>query len=115
MAQPARIVPSGPKQLYAIGEIPPLGHVPEKMYAWVIRKDHHGPPESSMQIEVVPTWPVGDDEACHAACAASSRSPACARRPIRSATISTASNPVGAACSGKIRMSKDAIASPINS
>jgi crotonyl-CoA carboxylase/reductase len=63
MAQPARIVtPSGPKQLYAIGEIPPLGHVPEKMHAWVIRKDRHGPPESSMQIEVVPTWPVGDDE-----------------------------------------------------
>ena len=63
MAQPIRIVPpSGPKQLYAVGEIPPLGHVPEKMYAWVIRKDRHGPPESSMQIEVVPTWPVGDDE-----------------------------------------------------
>src|SRR5262245_59183026 len=50
------------KDLYAIGEIPPLGHVPEKMHAWAIRKERHGPPESSMQLEVVPTWPVGEDE-----------------------------------------------------
>ena len=45
-----------------IGEIPPLGHVPAKMYAWAIRKERHGPPETSMQIEVVPTWPIADDE-----------------------------------------------------
>jgi crotonyl-CoA carboxylase/reductase len=44
------------KDLYEIGEIPPLGHVPKNMYAWAIRKDRHGAPESSMQIEVVPTW-----------------------------------------------------------
>jgi len=50
------------KSLYEIGEIPPLGHVPERMYAWAIRKERHGPPESSMQVEVVPTWPIGDDE-----------------------------------------------------
>ena len=24
---------NGPKDLYELGEIPPLGHVPEKMYA----------------------------------------------------------------------------------
>src|SRR6202046_589428 len=46
------------KNLYAIGEMPPLGHVPESMYAWVVRKDRHGPPEQSMQVEVVPTWPL---------------------------------------------------------
>jgi len=51
-----------PKDLYELGEIPPLGHVPEKMYAWAIRKERHGPPEEAMQVEVVPTWPVGDDE-----------------------------------------------------
>src|ERR1700760_4003447 len=45
------------KDLYEIGEIPPLGHVPASMYAWVVRKERHGPPEQSMQIEVVPTWP----------------------------------------------------------
>jgi crotonyl-CoA carboxylase/reductase len=44
------------KDLYEIGEIPPLGHVPEKMYAWVVRKERHGPPEESMKIEIVSTW-----------------------------------------------------------
>ena len=53
---------AGPKDLYELGEIPPLGHVPEKMYAWAIRKERHGPPEEAMQLEVVPTWPIGDDE-----------------------------------------------------
>jgi NADPH:quinone reductase-like Zn-dependent oxidoreductase len=44
------------KDLYEIGEIPPLGHVPKNMYAWAIRKERHGPPEEAMRIEVVPTW-----------------------------------------------------------
>src|SRR6202161_3862113 len=47
-----------PKALYEIGEIPPLGHVPPTMYAWAVRKDRHGPPEQSMKIEIVPTWPL---------------------------------------------------------
>src|SRR5258707_8985635 len=46
------------KDLYEIGEIPPLGHVPAKMYAWAIRKERHGEPEKAMQMEVVPTWPL---------------------------------------------------------
>ncbi|MGB6732451.1 MAG: alcohol dehydrogenase catalytic domain-containing protein, partial [Xanthobacteraceae bacterium] len=50
------------KDLYVIGEVPPLGHVPAKMYAWAIRKERHGPPETAMQCEVVPTWPIADDE-----------------------------------------------------
>jgi crotonyl-CoA carboxylase/reductase len=50
------------KDLYDLGEIPPLGHVPEKMHAWVIRRDRHGPPEQAMQLEVVPTWEIGADE-----------------------------------------------------
>lgn len=44
------------KDLYEVGEIPPLGHVPSKMYAWAIRKERHGPPDEAMQIEVLPTW-----------------------------------------------------------
>jgi crotonyl-CoA carboxylase/reductase len=44
------------KDLYELGEIPPLGHVPAKMYAWAIRRERHGPPEEAMQVEVVPTW-----------------------------------------------------------
>jgi NADPH:quinone reductase and related Zn-dependent oxidoreductases len=44
------------KDLYEVGEIPPLGHVPKNMYAWAIRRERHGPPDQAMQIEVVPTW-----------------------------------------------------------
>ncbi len=44
------------KDLYDIGEIPPLGHVPKNMHAWAIRQERHGPPEEAMQLEVVPTW-----------------------------------------------------------
>jgi crotonyl-CoA carboxylase/reductase len=47
---------SGVKDLYEVGEIPPLGYVPEKMYAWTIRKERHGAPDQAMQVEVVPTW-----------------------------------------------------------
>ena len=53
---------SGSKELYGIGEIPPLGQVPPKMHAWAIRKDRHGPPTDSFQLEVLPTWPIGEDE-----------------------------------------------------
>src|SRR5438093_13181032 len=66
MTDAATVIPlrskPGPKDLYEVGEIPPLGHVPAKMYAWAIRKERHGPPESSMQLEVLPTWPIGEDE-----------------------------------------------------
>src|SRR6202171_1617971 len=56
--------PSAPplKALYDIGEIPPLGHVPATMHAWAIRKERHGPLEQAMQNEVVPTWPIAEDE-----------------------------------------------------
>ncbi|MGB5092311.1 MAG: crotonyl-CoA carboxylase/reductase [Parvibaculum sp.] len=50
------------KDLYEIGEIPPLGHVPKNMYAWSIRRDRHGPPEQAMQVEVVPTWEIDSNE-----------------------------------------------------
>ena len=50
------------KDLYEIGEIPPLGHVPEKMYAWAIRRERHGTPEDAMQVEVVPTPDIDSDE-----------------------------------------------------
>jgi crotonyl-CoA carboxylase/reductase len=44
------------KDLYEVGEIPPLGHVPKEMYAWTIRQERHGEPDQAMQVEVVPTW-----------------------------------------------------------
>ncbi len=51
------------KDLYEIGQIPPLSHIPSKMYAWTIRADRQGPPEQAMQIEVVETPEIADDEA----------------------------------------------------
>lgn len=50
------------KDLYEIGEVPPLGHVPKRMYAWVIRRERHGDPDKSMQVEVVDTWEIDSHE-----------------------------------------------------
>lgn len=47
------------KDLYEIGEIPPLGHVPEKMYAWAIRRERQGDPDKAMQVETLPVWELG--------------------------------------------------------
>jgi crotonyl-CoA carboxylase/reductase len=55
-AKPALVSDAPLKDLYEVGEIPPLGHVPKTMYAWAIRKERHGEPEQAMQVEVVPTW-----------------------------------------------------------
>lgn len=41
------------KGLYEVAEMPPLGHVPEKMYAWTIRRERHGEPDKAFEIEVV--------------------------------------------------------------
>jgi len=57
MNDTAEIIPftGSHKDLYEVGEIPPLGHVPPRMYAWAIRRERHGPPEQSFQVEVVET------------------------------------------------------------
>lgn len=52
-AQPSYDAPQ--KDLYEIGEIPPLGYVPKTMYAWAIRRERHGNPDTAMQVEVVET------------------------------------------------------------
>jgi crotonyl-CoA carboxylase/reductase len=52
----------GLKDLYAVGEVPPAYHVPAKMWAWAIRKDRHGRPKQSMQLEVVDTPVLESDE-----------------------------------------------------
>ena len=67
VTQRAKAEPSGAsgaalKDLYEVGEIPPLGHVPARMHAWAIRQERHGPPDTAMQLEVVPTWSIGEDE-----------------------------------------------------
>ncbi|MGL5009850.1 MAG: crotonyl-CoA carboxylase/reductase, partial [Paracoccaceae bacterium] len=50
------------KDLYAVGEMPPLGHVPPKMHAWTIRRERHGEPDTAMQIEVVDTPHIDSNE-----------------------------------------------------
>lgn len=41
------------KELYEVGEMPPMGYVPKKMYAWAIRRERHGEPDKAFQQEVV--------------------------------------------------------------
>jgi crotonyl-CoA carboxylase/reductase len=50
------------KELYAVGEIPPLGHVPKKMHAWAIRRERHGEPDKAMQLEIVDTPDIAPNE-----------------------------------------------------
>jgi crotonyl-CoA carboxylase/reductase len=66
MNETANIIPLRPelptKDLYEVGEIPPLGHVPKQMYAWAIRRERHGPPDTAMQCEVVETPEIDSGE-----------------------------------------------------
>ncbi len=94
------------KDLYEIGEIPPLGHVPKNMYAWTIRKEREGLPETAMQVEVVPTWELDSHDvlvlvmaagvnyngvwaslAHRCQCSTSTRTPITSRVPTRQASF----------------------------
>jgi len=50
------------KDLYEIGEIPPLGYVPRQMHAWAIRRERHGEPDEAMLLEVVDTPTIDSHE-----------------------------------------------------
>ena len=50
------------KQLYEVGNRPPLGEVPEQMHAWLIRAERFGQPTAAFQKEVVNTPSIADDE-----------------------------------------------------
>ncbi|NCM95829.1 MAG: alcohol dehydrogenase catalytic domain-containing protein, partial [Rhodobacterales bacterium] len=50
------------KDLYEVGEMPPLGFVPKSMYAWCIRRERHGEPDTAMQVEVVDTPSIDSHE-----------------------------------------------------
>src|SRR5436190_2764769 len=50
------------KEIYEIGETPPLGYVPEAMYAQVIRQDRFGEPMKAFKIEQVPVPALRPDE-----------------------------------------------------
>jgi crotonyl-CoA carboxylase/reductase len=46
-------------EICALGEKPPLGTVPDKMHAFVVRQDRFGEPEKAWQREVIPTPQIG--------------------------------------------------------
>jgi crotonyl-CoA carboxylase/reductase len=50
------------RELYDIGEAPPLGVVPAKMHAFVVRQDRFGEPRKAFQPEVVDVPELRDDE-----------------------------------------------------
>ncbi len=50
------------KDLYEMGEMPPLGHVPKQMYAWAIRRERHGEADTAMLVEVVDTPEIDSHE-----------------------------------------------------
>ena len=51
------------KDLYEIGELPPVGEVPRQMYAQVIRPDRYGEPRDAFQVEAIDVPEVGPDDA----------------------------------------------------
>ncbi|HET6770610.1 MAG TPA: crotonyl-CoA carboxylase/reductase [Actinomycetota bacterium] len=51
------------KDLYEIGEIPPIGEVPARMFAQVIRPERFGEPERAFQVEEIDIPGIGPDDA----------------------------------------------------
>jgi crotonyl-CoA carboxylase/reductase len=51
------------KDIYAVGEIPPIDVVPKRMFAQVIRPERFGDPEKAFQIEEIEIPDVGPDDA----------------------------------------------------
>jgi len=48
--------------LYDLGNKPPLGEVPARMHAYLVRQNRFGQPRDSWKREVIPTPPIGPDE-----------------------------------------------------
>jgi crotonyl-CoA carboxylase/reductase len=51
------------KDLYEIGELPPIGEVPARMHAQVVRPDRFGEPEEAIRDEVIDIPEIGPREA----------------------------------------------------
>jgi len=63
-------VVTGDVDLTGLGELPPLGVVPSRMHAQVVRPDRYGDPAGAFKAEVVNTPPIGPEEALIAVMAA---------------------------------------------
>jgi crotonyl-CoA carboxylase/reductase len=54
LSSPVRLQPRAvQKDLYALGETPPLGFVPRQMHASLIRQSRYGAPRDAFQVEVI--------------------------------------------------------------
>src|SRR3954453_11647274 len=53
---------SDSRDLYDIGQVPPVGLVPARMYAQVIRQDRFGEPTKAFQVETVQVPELAPDE-----------------------------------------------------
>jgi crotonyl-CoA carboxylase/reductase len=51
------------KDLYEIGETPPIGHVPARMHAQVVRPDRYGQPRDAIRDEVIDVPAIGPNDA----------------------------------------------------
>jgi crotonyl-CoA carboxylase/reductase len=51
------------KHVYEIGEIPPVGEVPARMHAQLVRPDRYGEPRDAIQDEVIDVPEIGPHEA----------------------------------------------------
>ena len=52
-----------PKDLYNVGEIPPLGEVPSRMYANLIRPERYGDPKDAFKVEDIEVPEIGPNDA----------------------------------------------------
>ena len=51
------------KDVYDVGEIPPVGEVPPRMHAQLVRPERYGEPEDAIRDEVIDVPSIGPDEA----------------------------------------------------
>ena len=49
-------------EIYALGEAPPLGVVPQRMHAFTVRQNRFGQPRDAWQREIIPTPSIAPDE-----------------------------------------------------
>ncbi len=50
------------RSLWEMKEQPPLGEVPEQMYAWTVRRERYGEPSEAWRLEVVDVPTLGDHD-----------------------------------------------------
>src|SRR6202046_443636 len=50
------------KEIYEVGQVPAIGHVPKHMYAQVIRADRFGEPKHAFKVEKIAVPEIRADE-----------------------------------------------------